>query len=164
MKPLLATATAAALMLVAPALAATSDADAASDNTMTAPTGDPAAGEKVFSKQCVTCHVVKDADGNTLAGKNGRVGPNLYGVAGRTAGIEEGFNYGRSMKKAGEQGIVWTEAHFVNYVQDPTKWLRAVLDDKHARGKMSWKVRDPQEALDVYAYLYSLAPPKDAAQ
>jgi cytochrome c len=154
MNPFVATATAAALLLSAPAFAASDAADTA----MAAPSGDAAAGEEAFGKQCVSCHVVKSDDGELLAGKRGRQGPNLYGVAGGQVAAVEDFKYGKSLAEAGEAGIMWDEANFTAYVQDPTDWLRAAIDDKKARSRMGWKVRDPQEAADLYAYLYSIAP------
>lgn len=122
------------------------------------PTGDAAAGEQAFNRQCVACHVVVDADGTKLAGRNGQVGPNLYAVAGATIGHVEGFRYGDAIVALGERGDTWTEEAFVGYVQDPTNWLRDTLDDTGARGKMGYKVRSEEDALNLYAYLYSLAP------
>ena len=119
--------------------------------------GDAAAGEGEFS-QCQTCHVVADADGNTLAGRNARTGPNLYALVGRTAGTVEGFRYSDAMVQAGEAGLVWDEAAFVAYVQDPTAYLREYLDDNRARGKMSYKVRQEEDAVNLWAYLASLQP------
>ena len=120
--------------------------------------GDAAAGERVFN-QCQACHVVKNDEGETLAGRAGRTGPNLYGLEGRTAGSVEGFRYSSSMVEAGEAGLDWNEEDFVAYVQDPTGFLRETLDNRRARGKMAYKVRDEQEAVDLYAYMVSLAPP-----
>ena len=37
--------------------------------------GDPAAGEAHFARQCVSCHVVVDPSGETLAGRSARTGP-----------------------------------------------------------------------------------------
>jgi cytochrome c len=119
--------------------------------------GDAAAGEAVFN-QCQTCHVVTDADGNTLAGRNARTGPNLYGVAGRAAGSEEDFRYSSALADANAAGIVWDEESFVAFVQDPTGYLREALDDSRARSKMSYRVRSEEDAINVYAYLASLAP------
>ena len=118
---------------------------------------DPAAGEEAFA-QCATCHVVQDEAGETLAGRGARTGPNLYGVAMRQAGAVEGFRYSDSMIEAGEQGLVWDEANFVPYLMDPTGHLREVLDDPRARGKMTYKLRDEQEAHDLYAYLAQFGP------
>lgn len=117
--------------------------------------GDAAAGEKAF-RQCVACHVVVNDAGETLAGRNAKVGPNLYMNPGRTAGTVEGFRYSDSMVKAGENGLVWTEDTFVPYVQDPTGYLREFLGDAGARGSMTHKVRKADEAVDLFAYLVSL--------
>lgn len=117
--------------------------------------GDPAAGEKAF-RQCITCHVVVNDEGETLAGRNAKVGPNLYEAPGRHAGAIEGFKYSKSMQEAGEKGLVWTEEQFVKYTQDPTGYLREYLGDDKARGAMTHKVRKEQESIDVYAYLASL--------
>jgi cytochrome c len=120
-------------------------------------TGDAAAGEESFS-QCQTCHVVADADGEVLAGRNAKTGPNLYGILGRQAGSVEGFRYGKSIVEAGENGLMWDEETFVGYVQDPTPWLREHLDDKRARGKMAFKVKTEEDARNLWAYIVSLAP------
>ncbi len=122
-------------------------------------TGDAAAGEQVF-RQCQTCHAVVDAEGTALAGRaQVRTGPNLYGVAGRTAGTVEEFRYSDSMVAAGEQGLVWDEASFVAYVLDPTPYLREYLGDDSARGNMTYKVRSEDDAKNVYAYITSLGAP-----
>ncbi len=118
--------------------------------------GDPEAGEKVF-RQCRACHSIQDADGNDIQ-KGGRVGPNLYGVAGRTAGTYEDFSYSDSMIAAGEAGLAWDEAHIVPYAQDPTGFLKEYLDDSSARGKMVFKARKEEDALNVWAYLVSVGP------
>ena len=47
--------------------------------------GDAANGEKEFRK-CKSCHSISSADADLV--KGGKTGPNLYGVAGRTAGGE----------------------------------------------------------------------------
>ncbi|WP_424966037.1 MULTISPECIES: c-type cytochrome [unclassified Dinoroseobacter] len=122
----------------------------------TAASGDAAAGEKAF-RQCQSCHVVQDADGNTLAGRAAKTGPNLYGVAGATAGQVEGFRYSDGHVAAGEGGLVFDEATFVAYVQDPTAKIREVSGDSKARSKMSFKVRKEEDAINLYAYLKSLA-------
>lgn len=118
--------------------------------------GDAAKGEKGF-KQCQTCHAVIDDTGAVLAGK-GKIGPNLYGVFGRVAGSLEGFKYGDSIVAAGAAGLVWDEATFIEYVQDPTSFLQTRLDDKKAKSKMAFKVKDAEAAADVYAYLSQFSP------
>ncbi|MFZ7091045.1 c-type cytochrome [Primorskyibacter sp. 2E233] len=117
-------------------------------------TGDAEAGAKEFGK-CKSCHMIEDAEGNSIV-KGGRTGPNLYGVIGRTAGTYEGFSYGADLVAAGEAGLVWDEENFVEYVQDPKKFLAEYLDNKSARSKMSFRLRKGME--DVYAYLVSVGP------
>ncbi len=118
--------------------------------------GDAAAGEKAF-KQCVACHVVVNDAGETLAGRKAKVGPNLYGIMDRAAGSVEGFKYSKGMLAAGEAGTVWTEETFMAFVQDPTTYLREVTGDAKARSKMTYKVRKPDDAANLYAYLSSLS-------
>ncbi|MBN2906518.1 MAG: c-type cytochrome [Rhodobacteraceae bacterium] len=119
-------------------------------------TGDPVAGEKEF-RQCATCHVVTSPSGEMLAGNGARVGPNQYGMPGRVAGTVEGFRYSKSMKAAGEAGLVWTEDLVVEYAQNPTEFLRTYLDDPKARGNMTYNARDPQQVRDIYAYIATLS-------
>jgi cytochrome c len=118
--------------------------------------GDAEAGEKVFNK-CKSCHMIVSADGEEIV-KGGRTGPNLWGVVGRSAGSYEDFRYGDDIVKAGEEGLDWNEEEFVAYVQDPREYLKTFLDDSKAKSKMSFKLRDEEEAANVWAYLASVSP------
>lgn len=118
--------------------------------------GDATKGEVVF-KQCQTCHSVIDAEGTVLAGK-GKIGPNLFGLFGRQAGSYEGFKYGESIVAAGAAGLIWNEADFVTYVQNPTEFLKTKLGDDGAKSKMAFKLKDEASAADVYAYLAQFSP------
>jgi cytochrome c len=115
--------------------------------------GDAAAGEDLFGKRCRACHMIVNDAGETIV-KGGRTGPNLYGVIGREAGAVEDYRYKKSIEEAREKGLVWDEASFEAYVQDPTGFLREYLDDNGARSGMTFKLREG--AADVYAYLASL--------
>lgn len=117
--------------------------------------GDAKKGERVFN-QCQACHVVEAPDGTVLAGRAGKIGPNLYGIGTGPAASVEGFKYGDGLKEAAEKGLVWDEENFVEYVQDPTSFLREYTDDKGARSAMSFKLRKEDDAKDVYAYITSL--------
>lgn len=116
--------------------------------------GDAAAGEKGFNK-CKSCHMIVADDGTEIV-KGGKTGPNLYGVIGRKAGSVDGFRYGDSIVAAGEKGLVWDEATFVEYVQDPKAFLAKYLDDSGARSKMSFRLKDG--GADIYSYLVSVGP------
>ncbi len=115
------------------------------------------AGQTQFSRQCVACHVVADADGAVLAGRNARTGPNLFGLADRAIASEDGYRYGDALSALGATGETWTAENFTGYVQDPTDWLRGKLGDRRARSKMAYQVRDAQAAQDIFAYLQSLS-------
>ena len=115
--------------------------------------GDVAAGEKTF-KKCKSCHAIVDPEGEVIV-KGGKVGPNLWGVVGRTAGTYEGFRYGASIVAAGEAGLVWSEEEIVKYVADPKAYLRDFLDDSSAKSKMTFKLSKGAE--DVAAFLASLS-------
>ncbi|AHM03508.1 Cytochrome c2 [Roseibacterium elongatum DSM 19469] len=136
---------AAATMLAAP-VAFAQDAE---------PTGDAQAGEAAF-RQCIACHVVVNDEGETLAGRNARTGPNLYGVVGRAAGVVEDFRYSAGLQALAENEIVWEEENFVAYVQDPTAYIREATGNNSLRGSMSFRVRSADQAADLYAYLASL--------
>jgi cytochrome c len=119
--------------------------------------GDAEAGKKVFN-QCQTCHVVADADGNVLAGKNAKTGPNLYGIIGRPAASYEGFKYGEGIQEAAAKGLVWDEEKITTYVQDPTGFLDEFTGNPKLKSKMVFKVKKEDDAANVAAFLASLSP------
>ena len=120
------------------------------------------AGAKTFN-QCQTCHVVQNEAGEVLAGKNAKTGPNLYGMPGRVAGTYPEFKYGESIVALGATGFAWDEASFVEYVQDPAKFLKAKLGDDKAKSKMAFKLKKPEDAANVWAFISSLSPAVAAA-
>jgi cytochrome c len=111
---------------------------------------DATKGEQLF-KQCMLCHRV-GPDAKSL------IGPVLNNVIGRTAGTFEGFRYSPLMKAAGENGLVWNEDLIVQYIADPTAFLKKYLTDKGkadaATGSslMTFKLGDEQQRKDVAAY------------
>lgn len=112
--------------------------------------GDAAKGEALF-KKCASCHMVgPDA-------KN-KVGPTLTGVVGRQIAAVEDYKYGKSIVALGEAGAVWSEEEIFAYLEDPKKYLRAKLDDKKAKSKMSFKLKKEDERNDVIAYLATFSP------
>ena len=113
--------------------------------------GDIEAGQKAFNK-CKSCHQIVSDAGDEIV-KGGRVGPNLYGVIGRQAGVTD-FKYGDDLVAAGEAGLVWDTANLAEYVADPRGFLRTYLDDSKAKSKMAYKLKSGGE--DVAAYLASV--------
>ncbi|WP_299049019.1 cytochrome C [uncultured Tateyamaria sp.] len=120
-----------------------------------AASGDAEAGEAAF-RQCISCHVVVDDAGETLAGRAAKTGPNLYGIIGGKFGMVEDFRYSDiNQLAASMEDLIVTEEVFVPYVQDPTGYLREATGD-NGRSKMTYKVRKEEDAINIYAYLASL--------
>ena len=69
--------------------------------------GDATRGEKKF-EECVACHSID----RTAQG----VGPSLYGLFGRKAGMVEDFRYSPAMKRS---GILWTPQAVDTFIADP---------------------------------------------
>ncbi|KIC09481.1 cytochrome C550 [Leisingera sp. ANG-M1] len=116
--------------------------------------GDPAKGEKGFNK-CKSCHTVTSDAGDVIV-KGGKTGPNLWGIAGRTAGTVEGFKYSNDLTAAGEAGLVWDEEKFVAFTTDPKKFLQAETGNSKAKSKMSFRLKKGGE--DIFAFLAANGP------
>lgn len=97
-----------------------------------------AKGEKVF-RRCAACHTIgPDA-------KN-RVGPELNGLIGRTAGSLEGYSYSDAMVEAGAGGMVWNEETLHTYLADPRGAVKGT--------KMAFAgLKKPDEVDAVIAYI-----------
>jgi len=115
--------------------------------------GDIAAGEKVFRK-CKACHMI--ADGDDLIVRGGKIGPNLFGIVGMTAGTIPDFRYGKSLVEAGDAGLIWDEASLAAYLVNPTSFLKETLGKNNAKSSMNFRLS--KGGADVAAYLASLAP------
>jgi cytochrome c len=121
------------------------------------PSGREIIGAQQFERQCAACHVVRDPAGNILAGNNGRIGPNLYGLPGRVIAGETFTNYSDALLAIGRSGLVWTEDDFVGFVQHPNNWVKSATGESGARSKMAYRVRDASQAADIFAYLAALS-------
>ncbi len=106
---------------------------------------DAEAGAKIFRK-CANCHEIGEKARN-------RVGPVLTGVVGRPAGSIEGFRYSKSMQALAATGHIWTEEEIFDWLANPTRFMRAKLDDPRAKAKMRFKLKDETARRDVIAYL-----------
>ena len=98
------------------------------------------------------CSII-GADGTAIQ-KGGKIGPNLFGVVGRTVGSLDGFVYGPSILLVKDKGTIWDEASIAQYLVDPSAWLKTASGDPAAQSKMSFKLKDGSD--DVAAYLASL--------
>ncbi len=89
--------------------------------------------------QCRTCHTVE---------KDGRdgIGPNLWGVVGKSAGQKAGFAYSPAMKSS---GLTWDNATLDIYLKEPMKTVPGT--------KMAYAgLRNDAQRAEVIAYLDSL--------
>ena len=68
-------------------------------------------GKKVF-KKCVACHSLQE-------GKN-KIGPSLYNLLDRKAGLVEGYKYSKAMKNS---GVVWDEESLDKFLTKPRKFI-----------------------------------------
>lgn len=122
--------------------------------------GDAEAGEKAFNK-CKSCHTI--ASGDETFVKGGKTGPNLWGLPGRVAGADEGFTrYKKSLVALGETGFAWSEAEFVVYAADPNAFLKEKLGDSKARSGMTFRLKNAEEAANIWAYIASVSPAPDS--
>ena len=71
--------------------------------------GDAAKGATVY-QHCAACHSLQK-------GVNG-IGPSLFGVVGRKAGVEPGYSYSAALKSS---GIVWTDDKLKEWFVNPKK-------------------------------------------
>ena len=96
-------------------------------------------GRLVFNANCAVCH-------SATEGTAARIGPNLFGVVGRHAGVVAGFSYSAAMRNS---GIVWTTDSLQTFLRAPA---RAVPGTRMAFAGLH---NDTQTA-DVVAYLQTL--------
>ena len=72
-------------------------------------------GEEAFKETCSVCH-------SMLPGKV-KVGPPLFGVAGRPAASVAGYPYSDAMKAS---GVIWTPAVLETYLAGPQKMIPGI--------------------------------------
>lgn len=111
--------------------------------------GDAAAGERTFNR-CKSCHMIANGDDTIVRG--GRTGPNLFGVIGRAAGSDADFRYSDGVTAAGEAGLVWDGDQILEFVTNPTNFLRAYTGDDSLRSKMTPQ-RIGDGGADLIAFL-----------
>lgn len=100
--------------------------------------GDPEEGAAVF-KKCASCHQVGE-------GAKNRVGPQLNGLFGRTAGTVADVKYSKSMVRMGNDGLIWTEETLDAYIENP----RALV----SKTRMSFRgLKDAEDRANLIAYL-----------
>lgn len=109
------------------------------------PPGDMLRGRLLFKKHCAQCHVIEKDEtvktGCTL------LGPNLYGVYGRTAGTGPRTSLIDSSQAIKESGIVWTDITLMRYLKNPRQFTQHPLS-MNFRGLDNW-----QDRIDLIWYM-----------
>ena len=99
--------------------------------------GDMAHGEKVF-KKCSACHMIA-SDGKNM------IGPNLWGVIGRTAGSVSDYKYSKAMASYAKQ---WNFEEMNGYLIKPQTYVKGT--------KMAFAgLRKEKDRASVILYLNS---------
>ncbi|SIO04971.1 sulfide dehydrogenase (flavocytochrome c), cytochrome c subunit [Rhodovulum sp. ES.010] len=103
-----------------------------------APIGDAERGAEIWVF-CSGCHEIgRDAELG--------IGPPLTGIFGRRAASVEDFPYSKSMRRMGNDGLVWTLRTLDAYIAHPTALVSGT--------RMSFDgLEDPQERADLLAFL-----------
>lgn len=106
---------------------------------LTAEAGDASEGEFVFQDNCDICHTAQQGAGN-------KIGPNLFGVVGRTSGMEPGYTYSPAMMDA---GITWTPENLATFLAGPAMMVPGT--------KMGFPgFSNPEDEENLIAYLETL--------
>jgi cytochrome c len=106
-------------------------------------TADAAQGKRLYL-QCRACHSLE-------AGGANKVGPNLHGFLGNTAGHAEGFAYSDALL---ESGVVWTP-------ETLDEWLARPSDFLPGNRMIFAGVSDPADRADLILYLQQATRPAD---
>ena len=99
---------------------------------------DAALGRKEFNA-CAVCHSVDE-------GGAARVGPNLFGIYGETAGQRDGFAYSPALR---DSGLVWDDATLDAFIANPQGLV--------PKNRMAYPgQRDASKRANLVAYMKSL--------
>ena len=99
--------------------------------------GDVAHGEKVF-KKCSACHMI-------VSGGKNMIGPNLWGIIGRTAGSVSDYKYSKAMVAYAKE---WSYEEMNSYLIKPQAYVKGT--------KMAFAgLRKEKDRASVILYLNS---------
>ena len=103
-------------------------------------------GQDVF-KTCRACH--KAEPGGDIT-----VGPNLFDIVGKPAGVIEDFRYSRAFQELAAEGLIWTDEHLDAFFANPREFAPGT--------RMSFRgVPEEADRVDLIAFLATLVPGAD---
>lgn len=91
-------------------------------------------GQRLFQQRCVTCHSIEPGQR--------KMGPQLLGIVGRTAGSVEGANYSGAMRSS---GIIWDRQSLDTFLAAPRRMIRGT--------RMTISVPDAAQRAAIIDYL-----------
>ena len=98
--------------------------------------------EKKVFKKCAACH-------NVAAGAAHKTGPNLWGIIGAKAGVQDGYKYSDWLKGS---GIEWNDESMTAWVSK--KKAKAAYFGKDVKSKMIFAgLKKPDQIANLIAYL-----------
>lgn len=101
-------------------------------------------------RACVACHTFEK-------GGASKIGPNLFGIAGKPAAADPAFGkYGEDFLAAAAGGLVWTDDKLDAYIADPVPFLREATGRRSVRTYMITRVRRDDDRAQIIDYLKSL--------
>ena len=116
------------------------EASVADNTATTVPTAEAPSDPQAAVAQCRTCHTFGE-------GEPHRVGPDLWGVHGKAAASQPGYQYSSAL--AGS-GLVWDDETLHAYLENPRKTVPG--------GKMSFAgLRDETKRQAIIDYMKSTA-------
>ena len=89
-----------------------SDQPAATEPAATSATAVDDRGQRLYT-QCRACHSLNEAGAN-------KVGPNLFGIFGRKAGLAPGFAYSDAMTNS---DVIWTQEAMDEWLNRPSQFM-----------------------------------------
>jgi len=102
------------------------------------------------ARACIACHTFEK-------GAPSKIGPNLFGVAGKPAASVADFNkYGDDFLAAAATGLTWTDENLDAYIADPVPFLRKITGHASVRTYMITRIRRADDRADIIEYLKSL--------
>eukprot|EP00930_Biecheleria_cincta_P073275 TRINITY_DN6058_c0_g1_i2.p1 TRINITY_DN6058_c0_g1~~TRINITY_DN6058_c0_g1_i2.p1 ORF type:complete len:366 (+),score=82.61 TRINITY_DN6058_c0_g1_i2:80-1177(+) len=108
------------------------------------PEGNVVRGQLLFKKHCAQCHTIR-RDGTNPYGT--LAGPNLYGVMGRTAAMNQRTGWVKYSTSLEGSGILWTERNMMAFLKNPRAFAGGAIN-MNFRGIESW-----QDRVDLIHYL-----------
>ncbi|XP_033361291.1 cytochrome c-1-like [Bombus vosnesenskii] len=101
--------------------------------------GDPVHGKTLFLRMCGMCHTCNKNERH-------KIGPNLFGIFGKTCGTVSGFKSTDAMRK---KGVVWDENTLNEYLQFPKQFIPGT--------KMMFNgIKKAEDRRDIIAFLATL--------